>query len=173
MEIARLRHEAIHDMYRTQRERREAIRDSVATPVAALAFSVFNLGTLAVHYDTASWATPVGLVIAVLGAVATLCLVGAAALVIRMEYGFVYYDPPDLEEMVRAENALREEHADERDTLRSMYDFLAASYDIIYRQYFTENEQAARDRTRALRLILVALCLFAVSLALLPWQVAG
>lgn len=171
MNTTRLRFEAMRDLYQTQRDRREHIRDSVATPVAALAFSVFNLSTLASSYDFGNWAHPAGLAIAVIALTSVAALLVAAALIIRIERNFVYLDPPDLHELVDAEQRIRAagDNSDENAS-EKMHDLLAGTYDIIYRRYFAGNEHAARDRTWGLRLIMFALGLLAVAFVLLPAQ---
>ena len=160
----------MRELYQAQRERRESIRGSVATPVAALAFSIFDLSTIASHFrpDT----NPVGIAIVSLVGISVLCLLASAVLIVRMEYGFIYLDPPDTEEMLRAEGIISE-HNEGQDVIGPLYDFLAAAYDVVYRRYFAGNEQAARDRTRGLRLILLALGLLAIALLLLPFQGGG
>lgn len=167
---ARLRYEAMRDLYQAQRERRETIRNSVATPVAALAFSVFDLSTIAVHYHPAAFGRFFGSAIAIMVGAAVICLVAAAALIVRMEYGVIYLDPPDVEELVHAERMMIANQTTKEELIDRLHDFLAGSYHVAYHRYFSENEQAARDRTRGLRLILVALGMLSISFLLLPFQ---
>ncbi len=54
-----------------------------------------------------------------------------------------------------------------------MHDYMAGVFDIVYRRYFAENEQRARDRTYALRLIVGALCVLLFAFLLLPLAGGG
>lgn len=173
MTPSRLKYEAMHNLYEAQRERRETIRNSVATPVAAFAFSIYNLSAIATKFKTSQLLEPAGLAIAVLTVLAVGCLLAAAALIVRMERGVVYLDPPDLEELVRAEKQIRARHDDHDQVVSKLQDLLAGAYHIVYRRYFAANEQAARDRTRGLRLVLAALALLSLALLLLPLHAGG
>lgn len=167
MTAAAFRLDITREMFRVQRQRRDEIRASLATPVAALAFSVFNLATLAplielrapTTFDLAAW----GLALA-----AVLALIGASLLIVRVEWRFIYLDPPDLEAIVAAERQLAERVTDPEERLDRLRDFMAGAYDIGYRRYFAENEQRARDRTYGLRLIILALGLLMLAFALVP-----
>jgi hypothetical protein len=167
MTAAAFRLDITREMFRVQRQRRDEIRASLATPVAALAFSVFNLATLAplielrapTAFDLAAW----GLALA-----AVLALIGASLLIVRVEWRFIYLDPPDLEAIVAAERQLAERVSDPEERLDRLRDFMAGAYDIGYRRYFAENEQRARDRTYGLRLIILALGLLMLAFALVP-----
>lgn len=174
MDPKRLRFEIMRDLYEAQRTRREHIRNSVATPVAALAFSVFNLSTISTHVVFGDWSRPVNVTIAGLSLASVLTLLAGVILIIRVERNVMYLDPPDLEELVRSEGQIRAAGAENEDeVLARMHDLMAGSYDIVYRRYFAANEQAARDRTRGLHLILIALALIVVVLCLLPFQSGG
>ncbi|MYZ46609.1 hypothetical protein [Propylenella binzhouense] len=175
MDTRQLRFESMRDLYQTQRDRRDAIRSSVATPVAAFAFSIFDLSTLATHYDVDNLGSVPGILIAAIAICSVATLLYAALLIISVERNFIYIDPPDLEGMVDAEASIRRstEASDEDETADQMQDLLAGSYDIIYRRYFAANEQAARDRTLGLRLILCALAAIAVAFLILPFQGGG
>lgn len=174
MNPVRLRFEVMRDLYQSQRQRREQIRDSVATPVAGLAFSVYSVSALAAHFDAGHLAHPVNLTIAVLALISILFLMAGAFLIIRLEKNVVYMDPPDLEELVSAERRIRNSgHDDDEAAAAQLHDLMAGAYDIVYRRYFAANEQAARDRTRGLHFILYGLCLIAVALAFLPFQQGG
>jgi hypothetical protein len=88
-----------------------------------------------------------------------------------MERNVIYIDSPDLEELVYAERQLRARSGDDDELVeRQLQGMMAASYDIIYRRYFAYNEQASRDRTRGLHLVMFGLCLIMVTLAILPFQ---
>ena len=155
------------EMFRVQRQRRDDIRASLATPVAALAFSVFDLATLAPLIDLRA-PGPVDVVIWALSLVAVVALVGAGLLIVRVEWRFIYLDPPDLEAVVEAERQLAERVSDADERLERLRDYMAGAYDIGYRRYFAENEQRARDRTYGLRLIILALAVLMVAFALVP-----
>ncbi len=171
---SQFRYEICRDQYETQRARRDNIRASVATPVSALAFSIFNLSVLGTHLDLGRWPSPVTVAIVVLLALALAALALAVALIARVEWNVVYLDPPDLTELVAVERRMAEAAEGDRDeTDRLMRDFMAAAYDVAYRRYFAQNEHSARDRTRGLRLIMAALLCLAMGLALLPLQGMG
>jgi hypothetical protein len=170
MNPARLRFEVVRDLYQSQRARREQIRDSVATPVAALAFTVYCVSGLATAYNAGQLSDPINHAIAWLAAGSIVCLLGGAFLIVRVERKLVYLDPPDLEEMVASEKQLREHEDDDERIGQRLHDLMAGAYDIVYQRYFTANEQAARDRTRGLHLVLAALSLTALCFALLPFQ---
>lgn len=175
MDPGQLRFDAMRDLYQTQRDRREEIRNSVATPVAAFAFSIFDLSTLATNYSVENIRSIPGIAIGIIALVSVAILICAASLIIRVERNFMYIDPPDLEEMIEAEKRIREANAETDDKLAAeqMQSLLTGAYDIIYRRYFAANEQAAADRTFGLRLILCALMLLAVAFLILPFQTTG
>jgi hypothetical protein len=175
MDTRQLRFETMRDLYQTQRDRRDAIRGSIATPVAAFAFSIFDLSNLATHYDINNIDSVPGIIIATIAVCIVATLLYAAFLIINVERNFIYIDPPDLEGMLHSEESIRNstEASDENTTAEQMRDLLTGSYDIIYRQYFAANEHAARDRTLGLRLILCALAAIAVAFLILPFQVGG
>lgn len=175
MDTTRLRYEVMRDLYHVQRERREQIRNSVATPVAALAFSIFNLSALAANVSVDNLASPPGIAISALALLSVAAMIRAALLIVGVERNVVYLDPPDLEEMVAAESHIRHhcDSGDEAAVAARMQDLMSGSYDIVYRRYFAANEQAARDRTKGLRLILVALIAIALCFLLLPFQADG
>lgn len=173
MDTTRLRYEVMRDFYHVQRERREHIRNSVATPVAALAFSIFNLSALAANVTVDNLASAPGIAIAILAVFSVAAMMWAARLIVGVERNVVYLDPPDLEEMVAAETQIRRDGGDEAAVAAKMLDLMSGSYDIVYRRYFAANEQAARDRTKGLRLILVALIAIALCFLILPFQAEG
>lgn len=70
------------------------------------------------------------------------------------------------EEQIRSSGAA----ADDEAAAPQTRNLLAGAYDIVCRRYFAANEQAARDRTLGLRLILAALAAIAVALLILPFQ---
>ncbi|MHB0775055.1 hypothetical protein [Halomonas sp. WWR20] len=171
MDPVRLRYEVTRELYQSQRDRREQIRSSVATPVSALAFTVFNLSTLATHFNVENWNYPINLAIGVLFFASVVLLLTGAAFIISLEKGFIYVDPPDLRELIDAETRLKNTNGEQKELIaEQMQEMMSGSYDIVYRWYFAANEQAARDRTRGLHLILFSLALIVVAFALLPFQ---
>jgi hypothetical protein len=154
-------------MFRVQRRRRDDIRASLATPVASLALSVFDLATLAPLIDLRA-PGPVDLVVWALSLVAVVGLVGACLLIVRVEWRFIYLDPPDLEAIVEAERQLAGRVNDEAERLERPRDDMAGAYDIGDRRYSAENEQRVRDRTYGLRLIIRALAVSMFAFARMP-----
>ena len=122
MSASRLRLETMRELYQAQRERREGVRNSVATPVAALAFSIFDLSTLAANFRIEMLDEPVGIAVAAVAVVVVFCLLVAAALIIRVERNFIYLDPPDLEELLRMEKALKDQGADDEKASEQLHD---------------------------------------------------
>jgi hypothetical protein len=166
-----LRYDVMREQYQTQRNRREQIRGSVATPVSAMAFTVFNLSTLAKNISFQSVTEPLGLLLLLLFIFSVVLLLIGATFIIMVEKGFIYVDPPDLRELIHAEEQLRgrEERNGDEEVGEDMKDLLTGSYDIVYRWYFAANEKAARDRTRGLHLILLALVMIVLGYAILPF----
>lgn len=119
-----------------------------------------------------TWGDPVTFVVAVAGILSVGCLVAGAAYIFRTEWNVIYLDPPDAQEMRRMEDAIRERCAtdDEEVLAAQMRHIMTAAYDTIYRRYFSANEQASADRTRALRFIVAALILLSVAFLFLPLQ---
>jgi len=167
MTPAGFRLDITREMFRVQRQRRDDIRAGLATPVAALAFSVFNLATLAPLVDLAA-PTALDVAIWALALFAVVALVAACLLIVRVEWRFIYLDPPDLEAIVEAERQLAERIGDPDERLERLRDYMAGAYDIGYRRYFAENEQRARDRTYGLRLIILALAVLMFAFTLVP-----
>lgn len=167
MTPAELHYEITRDMFAAQRQRHDDIRASLATPVAALAFSAFNMATLIPLIDLA---TPTAIDLAAWGlaVVALIALMAASLLIVRVEWRFVYLDPPDLEAIVESEKVLARRGTEPAQHVDQLRDYMAGAYDIVYRRYFAENEQRARDRTYGLRLIILALVALMLAFVLLP-----
>lgn len=165
MTPAGFRLDITREMFRVRRQRRDDVPASLATPVAALAFSVFNLATLAPLVDLAA---PTALDVALWGLAlfAVAALVAACLLIVRVEWRFIYFDPPDLEATVEAERQLAARIGDPDERLERLRDYMAGAYGIGYRRYFAENEQ--RERTYGLRLIILALAVLMFAFALVP-----
>jgi hypothetical protein len=163
---AELRHAHFQQLYFTERSRREAVRSSIGTPVAAISFAVFAFSTLATEFDLVRWAAPSSVAIIALAAGSIIALLAAAYHVVMVEWLFVYHEPPSLADLLDAEEQIRSANSDAPD--RQMMDLLTASYSIAYQQYLCGNMTSARSRTRALRLVLLSLSLLALSFLLLP-----
>ncbi|MGQ9371085.1 hypothetical protein [Azospirillum sp. ST 5-10] len=163
-------HDHFRLLYFGERSNRETIRGSVSTPVAAISFTVFSLGTLAREVDASRWTEPLALVILGLGAAAVLALLCAVYHVILVEWLFVHHEPPTLTELLSAEEQLRAAGTDVPEQTTKL---MTASYAIAYQQYLCGNIEGARHRTWALRLILGALACLALAFVLLPAHLAG
>ncbi|WP_142847714.1 hypothetical protein [Telmatospirillum sp. J64-1] len=167
-----MRYDHFRQLYFEERSRRESIRSSISTPVAAISFAVFALGNLARDFDFARWNEPVALGIIFLAVAATLSLLGAVYQAVMVEWLFLHHETPPLDELLRAEALLRERTGDER-LSEQMADLMIASYSIAYEQHLGGNTLSARSRTRALRFVLAALFSLALAFLLLPIHLAG
>lgn len=167
--ITDLHLEHCRQLYLSERSRRESIRSSVSTPVAALSFAVFAFSSLAVEIDLARWREPVSLAILLLGGIAAAALFGSAYQVLMSEWLFVYHEPPRLVDLV---DEIQEDTRPEEIT-RHTRCMLTASYAVAYEQYLAGNAMSARSRTWALRLILLSLLLQVVAFMLLPFHLAN
>lgn len=162
--VTSLQLEHARQLFFAERSRREAIRGSLSTPVAAISFSVFALGTLSVEVDvgrTDQFSTVAILLLAVCSVTA---LFASAYQVLMSEWLFVYHEPPRLPDLVAGAEEHGEEHA---------RGILAASYAVAYEEHLRGNAMSARRRTWALRLILLALLLQAVAFIFLPFHRGG
>ncbi len=165
--VSELHLEHARTLFLSERSRRESIRASLSTPVAAISFAVFALSSLSVQVDIGDWwEWPTPALIA-LGAAAVVALFASASQVVMSEWLFVYHEPPRLTDLVDSADS-DEENAEAR--LRGI---LAASYAVAYEQYLMGNADSARRRTWALRLILVSLLLQAVAFLILPFHLTG
>lgn len=163
---AELRHAHFQQLYLSERSRREAIRGSISTPVAAISFAVFSLSTLATEFDMSRWREAPSLIIIVLAGGSILAMLGAAYHVIMVEWLFVHHEPPSLTDLLDAE--ARIQSARPEAVQAQVMDLLTGSYAISYQQYLRGNTVSARRRTWALRLVLASLTLLAVAFLLLP-----
>lgn len=155
-------------LFLSERSRRESIRGSLSTPVAAISFAVFAFSSLSVEVDPERWRQLPTLLIFLLGAAAAIALFASAWQVLMAEWLFVYHEPPRLLDLVD-DDASRSE-AEEEQHVRAI---LAASYAVAYEQYLKGNAMSARRRTWALRLILLSLLLQALAFVVLPFHRAG
>ena len=166
--ITDLHLEHCRQLFLSERSRREAIRGSLSTPVAAISFAVFAFSSLSVEIDPGQWRQGPTLAILALAAAAVLALFASAWQVVMSEWLFVYHEPPRLVDLLKAEGTSDADGEDDR--LRPV---LTASYAVAYEQYLQGNAVSARRRTWALRLILLSLLLQAVAFAILPFHRAG
>ncbi|WP_126174127.1 hypothetical protein [Altericroceibacterium xinjiangense] len=156
------------ELFFAERSRREAIRGSLSTPVAAISFSVFALSTLSVEIDLARWQHFSSAVIMLLAVGAVAALLASAYQVVMSEWLFVYHEPPRLPDLLDGDAA----HTADEEEAR-VRGILASSYAVAYEQYLKGNAISARRRTWALRLILLALLLEAAAFVILPFHRAG
>ncbi|MEW6369347.1 MAG: hypothetical protein AB1584_00320 [Pseudomonadota bacterium] len=155
-------------LFLNERSRREGIRGSLSTPVAAISFAVFAFSSLSVEVDPEHWRQTSTLIIFVLGAVAAIALFASAWQVLMAEWLFVYHEPPRLVDLLDDVDDRSPEQEEEH--VRAL---LAASYAVAYEQYLKGNAISARRRTWALRLILLSLLLQALAFVVLPFHRAG
>lgn len=163
--ITDLHLEHARHLFLSERTRRESIRSSLSTPVAAISFSVFALSSLSVEVDPRQWPQPPTIALLVLGMVATIALFASAYQVVMSEWLFVYHEPPRLADLLDDTGTSAPEAEERR--VRGL---LTASYAVAYEQYLKGNADSARRRTWALRLILASLLLQALGFLILPFQ---
>lgn len=164
-QISRLHLDHIRELFLAERSRRESIRGSLSTPVAAISFAVFALSSLSMEVELQRWSQPPTLLIIILGAGATVSLFASAYHVVMSEWLFVYHEPPRLPDLL---NARTKESDDASDRA-----LLAASYAVAYEQYLVGNTYSAQRRTWALRLILLSLLCQAAAFLILPLHRTG
>ena len=167
--VTALHIEHCRQLFLSERSRRETIRGSISTPVAAISFAVFALSNLAVELDLVRWRDGPTLGIMALGLAAVAALFASAWHVVMSEWLFVYHEPPRLEDLLDHEHAA----ADAAEAEARLGALLTASYSVAYEQYLRGNAVSSRHRTWALRLILLSLLLQAVAFAILPFHMAG
>ena len=156
------------ELFLAERARRESIRSSLSTPVAAISFAVFAMSSLSVQIELARWEQPSTFAIMFLSVGAVAALFASAYQVVISEWLFVYHEPPRLPDLLDGDPAQAPE--DEESRVRGI---LAASYAVAYEQYLKGNAISARCRTWALRLILLSLLLQASAFVILPFHRAG
>lgn len=156
-------------LYMAERSRREMIRSSVSTPVAALSFAVFAGSNLAIRIDITRWQEPVTLVILLFSGLGALALFASAYQILMAEWLFVYHEPPRLADLIGGTPA----DATPEEVTGHARRVLTASYAVAYEQYLQGNALSARSRTWGLRLILLSLLLQVVAFMLLPLHLAG
>lgn len=166
--VTQLHLDHIQALFHGERSRREGIRGSLSTPVAAISFSVFSFSSLAVEVDPGRWSEPSALAVFLLGAAAMFALFASAWHVLMAEWLFVYHEPPRLVDLL--DDGADRSEAEQEQHVRTV---LAASYAVAYEQYLKGNAMSARRRTWALRLILVSLLLQGVAFVVLPFHRMG
>lgn len=166
--VTQLHLDHLQALFLSERSRREEIRGSLSTPVAAISFAVFAFSSLSVEVNPAHWRQASTLLVFLLGAVAAIALFASAWQVWMAEWLFVYHEPPRLVDLLDDESgrSIEEEEARARA-------LLAASYAVAYEQYLKGNAISARRRTWALRLILLSLLVQALAFVVLPFHRAG
>lgn len=169
-----IKHDHYRQLFFDARASRGQVRGSLATPVAATAFTVFNLGTLARSFDASRSTEPVGLALGLLAVASVVLVIAAIYCAVRVEWHFVHLEPPDLAEIARIEDRIQadqpklEEQRDLRPAVsEELQKLLTGAY---YEAYIVGNARSARYRMWALRLVLLALACLAVAFLLLPFQ---
>ncbi|WP_296722505.1 hypothetical protein [Erythrobacter sp.] len=163
--------EHARQMFFAEKSRREAIRGSLSTPVAALSFAVYALGTLSVEIDVARLGHISTLAVLCLATCSVAALAASAYQVLLSEWLFVYHEPPRLPDLAAGGGARGgNDGADDSERTRGV---LAASYAVAYEELLKGNAISAIRRTWALRLILLALLLQAIALLILPFHRGG
>ncbi|MEJ7932302.1 hypothetical protein WG922_20180 [Ramlibacter sp. AN1015] len=137
-ELSDLHLEHARHMFLSERSRRETIRGSISTPVAAISFAVFAFSSLVRDLDADRWQEASTVAIMVLGAAAIAALFPSAWQVVMSEWLFVYHEPPRLEDFVKDQVT---DPAKARARLRAV---LAASYAVAYDQYLRGNAASSR-----------------------------
>lgn len=166
--VTQLHLEHARALFFSERSRRESIRGSLSTPVAAISFAVFAFSSLSVEVDPLRWRQLPTLLIFLLGAAAAIALFASAWQVLMAEWLFVYHEPPRLTDLVDGDGSRSE--AEEEEHARAV---LAASYAVAYEQYLRGNAMSSRRRTWSLRLILLSLLLQALAFVILPFHRTG
>ena len=166
--ITQLHLDHLRALFLSERSRREEIRGSLSTPVAAISFAVFAFSSLSVEVNPVHWRQTSTLLIFFLGAVAATALFASAWQVLMAEWLFVYHEPPRLVDLL--DDVPGRSLQEEEEHARAL---LAASYAVAYEQYLKGNAVSARRRTWALRLILLSLLSQALAFVVLPFHVAG
>lgn len=175
---AELRHELYRQLYFAERSRREQIRSGIAVPVSAIAFSVFAFSALATNVDLAKWQAASTLLLMLLALGAAASVLAAILSLVRVEWLLVFDEPPDLTELLRAEQALASAaHGSDPDAARHLLeaqfrDLLTGGYYIAYRRVFMSNGASSAYRAWAVRLVVLGLFLLLLAYMVLPVHMA-
>ena len=169
---AELRHQLYRDLFFAERTRREQIRGSIAIPVSAIAFSVYAFSVLATNLDLNRWQQPASLAVIALALLALGAVLAASICLIRVEWLMLFHEPPDLDELIDAEQQIRHALADEpkhaEAVERHYAGMLTGAYSIAYRRQFVGNEASAKYRAWAVRFVVLALLLLFFAHMVLP-----
>lgn len=175
-----LRHQTFRDLYFAERSRREQIRSSIGIPAAAVPFALYAYLTLAgeIEVEVVMHHVP-SMVMAAMAILAVVFLAVAMWRIVRVEWLFVYNEPPDLDELIRLERSLGERLADDlppeeiqQAVAASTMEALTAGYYIGYQRYFAGNTESARQRTWAVRMVLASVFTLFIAVCLLPLHTA-
>jgi hypothetical protein len=174
---AEIRHQLCRDLFFAERQRREQIRGSIGIPLSAIAFAVYAFGTLASNVDLTRWQQLPSLALIALALLALSAILAAALCLIRVEWLMTLHDPPDLLELVAAEQQIRQTLGGNAPppeaTVEHHYvGLLVAAYDIAYRRHFVGNEASAKHRAWAVRFVVLALVLLFFAYVALPFHKA-
>jgi len=175
---AQIRHQLCRDLFCAERRRREQIRGSIGIPLSAIAFAVYAFGTLATNLDLARWQQLPSLALIALALLALGAVLAAAVCLIRVEWLMTFHDPPDLGELVAAEQQIRHALGDnapgpEEATVERHYlGMLTGAYDIAYRRHFVGNEASAKHRAWVVRFVVLPLVLLFFAHVALPFHKA-
>ncbi|TFI57047.1 hypothetical protein E2493_16970 [Sphingomonas parva] len=127
--VSELHLEHSRHLFLSERARRESIRGSLSTPVAAISFAVFALSSLSVEVDIERWPHWSALALIALAAGAVVALFLSAYQVVMSEWLFVYHEPPRLPELFDGGRDTPDGQAETR--ARGV---LVASYAVAYEQ---------------------------------------
>lgn len=99
-QISQLHLDHVQALFLSERSRREGIRGSLSTPVAAISFAVFAFSSLSVEVDPDRWRQLPTLFIMLLGTASAIALFASAWQVLMAEWLFVYHEPPRLADLI-------------------------------------------------------------------------
>jgi hypothetical protein len=170
-----IRHAHFRDLFLQAQSDRLQIRSGLATPVAATAFTVFNLGTLAYNFEPRFPPDPVGWMIGILAVTSVVILLISMYYAVMAEWNFVHVSTPDLKELVTLEKRLQSEDTagDGGSVARELLKTLTAGYYAGYLNYTVGNAKSSHLRTLSLRYVLATLALLALAFLLLPFHRAA
>lgn len=175
---AELRHDLYRQLYFAERSRREQIRSGIAVPVTAIAFSVYAFSALATNIDLTRWQALPSILLVGLAISSVACVIVAIVCLARVEWLLVFDEPPDLAELLRAEQALAGAIAEPdsdagRHALEEQFrDLLTGGYFIAYRRAFVTNGASSTNRAWAVRFVILALLLLLLAYMILPVHTA-
>jgi hypothetical protein len=145
--------ETIRDLYLAERNRRLQVRAQLAVPASVISFAIFGYISFGQAFDASDLSQPLSAAMLGLFLGSMLLILLACFYLVRLEYRYM------VRQVSTDETPTPEE--DERD-------FLIERYTLFVRV----NDKAANDRARAFSLIVLALVLFVILVALLPFHIA-